>query len=72
MNRRKFYAPVWLISRVGRQKDRFRQRVGVGVLTGGSRANAILKLEAAGVLKKIINFDISSFGESSITRLSLL
>ncbi|KKK21364.1 hypothetical protein AOCH_002057 [Aspergillus ochraceoroseus] len=44
----------------------------VGLLTGNSRPNALLKLRAAGIDPSIFDLGISSFGDTHIDRISLI
>ncbi|KAL5343447.1 hypothetical protein BJX70DRAFT_354189 [Aspergillus crustosus] len=44
----------------------------VGLLTGNSRPNALLKLEAAGLDTAIFDLSISSFGDTHVDRISLI
>ncbi|KAL4952344.1 HAD-like domain-containing protein [Aspergillus filifer] len=44
----------------------------VGLLTGNSRPNALMKLIAAGIDIKLFDFSISSFGDVHVDRISLI
>ena len=44
----------------------------VGLLTGNSQPNAILKLKAAGIDTNVFDLDISSFGDKHATRPGLV
>ncbi|KAL4872398.1 hypothetical protein BDV12DRAFT_142936 [Aspergillus spectabilis] len=44
----------------------------VGLLTGNSRPNALLKLQAAGIDTAIFDLSISSFGDTHVDRISLI
>ncbi|KAI5794984.1 hypothetical protein EDC01DRAFT_721925 [Geopyxis carbonaria] len=46
--------------------------VNVGLLTGNSRPNALLKLRAAGIDTDVFDLEISAFGDEHPTRLALL
>lgn len=52
------------------QKD-MHPSVRIGLLTGNSRPNALLKLHAAGIDTSIFDLDISSFGDTHLDRKSL-
>ena len=47
-------------------------RVPLGLLTGNSQANALLKIKAAGIDPAIFDLDISAFGDRHPTRLALV
>ncbi|PWY72697.1 Clavaminate synthase-like protein [Aspergillus eucalypticola CBS 122712] len=58
----------WLI----RENESSRQsKFQLGLITGNSRPNALLKLRGAGIDTSIFDLDISSFGDSHHNRLSL-
>ncbi|KAL4926815.1 HAD-like domain-containing protein [Aspergillus undulatus] len=44
----------------------------VGLLTGNSRPNALLKLNSAGIDTEIFDLSISSFGDAHVDRISLI
>ncbi|PWY88065.1 Clavaminate synthase-like protein [Aspergillus sclerotioniger CBS 115572] len=46
-------------------------RLHIGLITGNSRPNALLKLQGAGIDTSIFDVDISSFGDTHHNRLSL-
>ena len=53
------------------QRENSDHEVCIGLLTGNSRANTILKLTAAGIPINAFDFNISSFGNTCSSRLSL-
>ena len=55
-----------------RNHSQTRPRALVGLLTGNSQPNALLKLKAAGIDTSIFDLNISSFGDQHATRLSLV
>ncbi|RDW72324.1 uncharacterized protein DSM5745_07496 [Aspergillus mulundensis] len=48
------------------------QTLRVGLLTGNSRANALLKIRAAGIETNIFDLSISAFGDTHVDRISLI
>ena len=61
----------WLDSKSHEQSSTTPQ-VPVGLLTGNSRDNALLKIKASGIDPSIFDLDISSFGDKHETRLELV
>lgn len=54
------------------QYDRSSRKVSVGLLTGNSQQNALLKIKAADIPTECFNLEISSFGNEHTTRASLV
>ncbi|KAF2752732.1 putative haloacid dehalogenase-like hydrolase [Pseudovirgaria hyperparasitica] len=54
------------------QRDKFGRRVSIGLLTGNSRENALLKISAAGLPTDIFDLEISSFGDAHEHRSALV
>ncbi|KAL5043522.1 hypothetical protein BDW71DRAFT_216254 [Aspergillus fruticulosus] len=48
------------------------QALKVGLLTGNSRSNALLKIRAAGIDTDIFDLSISAFGDTHVDRISLI
>ena len=55
-----------------RIQNQTRPKALVGLLTGNSQANALLKLKTAGIDTKIFDLNISAFGDQHETRLGLV
>ncbi|KAL4980431.1 HAD-like domain-containing protein [Aspergillus desertorum] len=59
----------WLMAR---KKDSNSLTLKVGLLTGNSRVNALLKIRAAGIDTEIFDLSISAFGDTHPDRISLI
>ncbi|KAL4920936.1 hypothetical protein BDW62DRAFT_220372 [Aspergillus aurantiobrunneus] len=59
----------WLMAK---KKTLASPTLSVGLLTGNSRPNALLKLRAAGIDTGIFDLSISSFGDTHVDRISLI
>lgn len=61
----------WLAA-LQRENTHSRSVVPLGLLTGNSQANALLKIRAAGIDPNLFDLSISSFGDKHSSRLSLV
>ena len=62
---------TWLTTK-NREQSATQPKVPVGLLTGNSERNALLKIKAAGIDPEVFDLSISSFGDTQETRLGLV